>query len=76
MVSPTLGQGNPKKKQDYIILFNLLFFNRAGTHNPNVDMSAMLEKYTDDRYVKHSHRALDDAKEQGARFVKMLREKQ
>ena len=53
-----------------------MFFNRAGTHNPNVDMSAMLEKYTDDRYVKHSHRALDDAKEQGARFVKMLREKQ
>ena len=76
MVSHTIGQGNQKKNKTISFFFNLLFFNRAGTHNPNVDMSAMLEKYTDDRYVKHSHRALDDAKEQGARFVKMLREKQ
>ena len=45
----------------------------AKTSNPNIDMSAMLEDWKDPRFA-HTHCALDDAREQGARFINMLRE--
>lgn len=43
------------------------------TATPNVDISSLLEKWEDNRY-KHTHCALDDAREQGAKFINMLRE--
>jgi hypothetical protein len=46
----------------------------AKTQNPNVDMTSMLEEWEDPRFKGHTHCALDDAREQGARFVNMLRE--
>lgn len=45
----------------------------AKTAHPNVDMSTLLDTWEDKRF-KHTHKALDDALEQGARFVNMLRE--
>jgi hypothetical protein len=46
----------------------------AKTTNPNVDMDHLLKRWSDPRFANHTHRALDDAREQGARFVNMLRE--
>lgn len=42
--------------------------------NPNTDFSAMLAEWEDPRFGAHKHRALDDARAQGARFVNALRE--
>lgn len=46
----------------------------AKTTNPNIDISTLLEQWNDPRFSTHTHCALDDAREQGARFVNMLRE--
>lgn len=43
------------------------------TLHPNVSIDVLLEEWEDDRF-KHTHRALDDAKEQGAKFINMLTE--
>lgn len=45
----------------------------ARTTTPNVDISSLLEQWEDDRFV-HTHCALDDAREQGAKFINMLRD--
>jgi len=43
------------------------------TFHPNISISTLLAEWEDGRF-KHTHRALDDAKEQGAKFINMLRE--
>jgi hypothetical protein len=41
--------------------------------HPNVSIQPLLDSWSDERFP-HTHKALDDAKEQGARFINMLRE--
>lgn len=45
----------------------------AKTNNPNVSIHNLLDIWDDKRF-QHTHKALDDALEQGARFINMLRE--
>lgn len=45
----------------------------AKTNNPNVSIHNLLDAWDDKRF-QHTHKALDDALEQGARFINMLRE--
>lgn len=42
--------------------------------NPNTDLGALLQELSDPRYGAQKHRALEDARAQGARFVNALRE--
>lgn len=43
------------------------------TVHPNVSIDALLDSWDDERF-QHSHKALDDAKEQGSKFINMLNE--
>jgi hypothetical protein len=43
------------------------------TTHPNVSIAPLLEDWEDNRFT-HSHKALDDAKDQGAKFINMLNE--
>jgi hypothetical protein len=43
------------------------------TIHPNISIGPLLEEWEDNRFT-HTHKALDDAKEQGAKFVNMLKE--
>lgn len=43
------------------------------TIHPNISIDTLLDSWEDDRF-QHSHKALDDAKEQGAKFINMLNE--
>jgi hypothetical protein len=45
----------------------------AKTSNPNVSINTLLDAWDDKRF-QHTHKALDDALEQGARFINMLKE--
>lgn len=48
-------------------------WSMAKTNNPNISINPLLDEWADKRF-KHTHRALDDALEQGARFVNMIKE--